>query len=37
MMGYDAIPIMIGHDVILRNDGAGCDIVDVIQKDWMTA
>jgi hypothetical protein len=23
---------MMGHDVISCNDGAGCDIVDVIQK-----
>jgi hypothetical protein len=29
MMGHDVIPVVMGHDVI---DGAGCDIVDVIQK-----
>jgi hypothetical protein len=37
MMGHDAIPVMMGHDVIPRSDGAGCDIANVIQKDWMTA
>jgi hypothetical protein len=32
MMGHDVIPIMMGHDVIPCNDGAGYDVVDVIQK-----
>jgi hypothetical protein len=31
-MGHDVIPVMMGHDVIPCSDGAGCDIVDVIQK-----
>jgi hypothetical protein len=28
----NVIPVMMVHDMIPPNDGAGCDVVDVIQK-----